>query len=284
MQSDTQNLPDDIPVLKEMVTSFAEENRRYEMENKLLREQVSLLKSKMFGRKTEKLGPGEEEAQQVLFDEPAGEAEEKALQEEPLVDVPAHTRRKKGRKPLPEDLPRVEVIHDLKEKEKVCCCGYRMKRIGQEVSEQLDIIPAKMRVIRHIRYKYACTACEGREPGAYGQDCTCARADHPEEYSGTGTAGAYLYGEVRGCGSFLPAGETVREAWGGGEPDEHVFLGHEGGRSVWAAHGYAPGRDPIGAVDQCGRDHGAGARGAGEIEYQHVVHVDLPGGPPGSPC
>ena len=163
MQSDTQNLPDDIPVLKEMVTSFAEENRRYEMENKLLREQVLLLKSKMFGRKTEKLGPGEEEAQQVLFDEPAGEAEGKDLQEEHLVDVPAHTRRKKGRKPLPEDLPRVEVIHDLKEKEKVCCCGYRMKRIGQEVSEQLDIIPAKMRVIRHIRYKYACTACEGVE-------------------------------------------------------------------------------------------------------------------------
>jgi len=171
MSSEPRNLPDDIPVLKGMVVSFAEENHRYaeenhryEMENKLLREQVLLLRSKMFGRKTEKLGPGEEEAQQVLFDESSeAVAEEEAVSEEPLVDVPAHTRRKKGRKPLPANLPRVDVIHDLADGEKVCGCGCMMERIGQEVSEQLDIIPAKMVVIRNIRYKYACKSCEGLE-------------------------------------------------------------------------------------------------------------------------
>jgi transposase len=57
----------------------------------------------------------------------------------------------------------VEVIHDLGEEEKACGCGAQMSRMGEEVSEKLDIIPAKMQVIRHIRYKYACKSCEGVE-------------------------------------------------------------------------------------------------------------------------
>ena len=77
------------------------------------------------------------------------EAEEK-------IDVPAHARRKRGRKPLPEALPRVEVVHDIDDADKICACGCELTRIGEEVSEQLDIIPAKMQVIRHIRPKYAC--------------------------------------------------------------------------------------------------------------------------------
>jgi transposase len=80
-----------------------------------------------------------------------------------VIEVPAHTRRKIGRKPLPADLPRIEVVHDLSEEEQVCGCGCMMVRIGQDTSEQLDIVPARMQVIRHIRYKYACKACEGVE-------------------------------------------------------------------------------------------------------------------------
>jgi len=64
---------------------------------------------------------------------------------------------------VPADLPRVEVIHDLEEEAKVCCCGVHLSRIGEEVSEKLDIVPAKIQVIRHIRYKYACKSCEGVE-------------------------------------------------------------------------------------------------------------------------
>jgi transposase len=80
--------------------------------------------------------------------------------------VPAHKRKKPGRKPLPEALPRVEVIHDLPEDEKVCACGSPLSKIGEEVSEKLDYIPAKLQVIRHIRYKYACKSCEGVETEA----------------------------------------------------------------------------------------------------------------------
>lgn len=62
---------------------------------------------------------------------------------------------------MPEHLPRQEVLHDISEEEKVCACGCKLSRIGEEVSEKLDIIPAKIQVIRHIRPKYSCKACEG---------------------------------------------------------------------------------------------------------------------------
>lgn len=70
---------------------------------------------------------------------------------------------KRGRRPLPADLPRIEVVHDLSDEEKICFCGCRKSCIGEEVSEQLDIIPARMQVIRNIRLKYVCKNCEGVE-------------------------------------------------------------------------------------------------------------------------
>ena len=98
--------------------------------------------------------------QLLLFDIPEVDPEA-GVEEE--VEVPAHSRKKSGRKPLPENLPRVEVVHDIAEEEKVCGCGAALERIGEEVSEKLDIIPAIIRVIRHIRPKYGCRCCEGVE-------------------------------------------------------------------------------------------------------------------------
>lgn len=154
MHSGVTKFPDDIPVLKGMLVMA-------EQENKLLREQNLLLRSKLFGRKTEKLADPEGAQQQILFDEPAKDKPEKAGAS--TIEVPAHTRRKTGRKPLPADLPRIEVIHDVSPEEKVCGCGCQKERIGEEVCEKLDIIPARIQVIRHIRPKYACKACEGVE-------------------------------------------------------------------------------------------------------------------------
>lgn len=77
------------------------------------------------------------------------------------MEVPAHTRRKPGRRPLPAHLSRVEIVHELEEADRVCPAdGQALKEIGEEVSEQLDIVPAKIRVIRRVRKKYACPACE----------------------------------------------------------------------------------------------------------------------------
>ena len=77
------------------------------------------------------------------------------------IEVSSHSRKKKGRRPLPDHLRRIEVIHDLPEEEKKCACGNEKTRMGEDVSEQLDYIPAKVQVIRHIRIKYACKNCEG---------------------------------------------------------------------------------------------------------------------------
>jgi transposase len=156
----TSTLPDNIEQLKKLA-------HHYEAENNILREKIRLLNAKLFGRKTEKKLYGIENGQQVLlFNEaeeynPPKEEMEEVIEEE--IKVPAHSRKKPGRRPLPEDLPRVDVIHDITEEEKVCDCGCIKSRIGEEVSEQLEYIPAVIRVTRNIRPKYVCKNCEGVE-------------------------------------------------------------------------------------------------------------------------
>lgn len=68
-----------------------------------------------------------------------------------------HARKKRDRKPLPATLPRVDLVHELPASERVCPHDGAMRQpIGDKVSEQLDIVPAAIRVIRHIRKQYAC--------------------------------------------------------------------------------------------------------------------------------
>ncbi|MEO5358799.1 MAG: IS66 family transposase zinc-finger binding domain-containing protein, partial [Nitrospirae bacterium YQR-1] len=149
----TDNLPDDINNLKEKI-------RVQDQHIKILEERLRLLTAKLYGRKSEKMSEQTTEQPQ-LFDEIEVSAEQASKADE--VKVPAHSRKRGGRRPLPEELPRVEQIHDISEDEKVCACGSQLSRIGEEVCEKLDIVPAKIQVIKHIRYKYACKSCEGVE-------------------------------------------------------------------------------------------------------------------------
>ncbi|MCK5921206.1 MAG: IS66 family transposase [Methylococcales bacterium] len=102
-----------------------------------------------------------------MFDEAEQSADEELdleedANEDELVTVDTHQRRRGGRKSLPADLPRVDIIHDLTEADKVCPHdGHALKEIGSQVSEQLDIIPMKIQVLRHICKQYACPCCEG---------------------------------------------------------------------------------------------------------------------------
>lgn len=129
-----------------------------------LEERIRLFQAMLFGSKSEKRKEPDPTAQQQhsLFDE-AEATIEISPEVEGIVQIPAHARKKCGRRPLPTDLPRVDVIHDLSEVEKICACGHALTRMGEEISEKLDIIPAKIQVIRHIRIKYACRVCEGVE-------------------------------------------------------------------------------------------------------------------------
>lgn len=155
MLSTFEPLPNTVAKLQQVVLSFVDQEKKHQNQINVLEEQVRFLKNKLFGRKSEKLS--EENSDQLyLFDEAEETVSGTSSEESPDEDiyVPGHNRKKKGRKALPEELPRIEVVHDLDE-EKECGCGSTMSRIGEDVSEKLDIIPAKIRVIRDIRYKYA---------------------------------------------------------------------------------------------------------------------------------
>ncbi len=172
-------LPDDVEKLKVLVANqsvlnqklqsdkqatevtnkrLSSENQRYKAKVSLLQEQLNLALARRYAASSEKISPD----QIHLFDEAEFDtvaADIEAADEE--ITVPAHTRRKSGRKKLPENLPRVEVIHTLTEEERICPHdGQQLAEIGEVVSEQLDIVPAKIQVIQHIRKKYACACGE----------------------------------------------------------------------------------------------------------------------------
>lgn len=124
-----------------------------------LEELLANLTKRHFGTSSEKSGPQQPE----LFNEAEVITEQAEAVEiaETTTTIAEHQRRKKKRISIPAELPRIEIIHDLPEAEKICPHDQtELKRIGCETHEQLDIIPAQVRVLKHIRYKYACPCCE----------------------------------------------------------------------------------------------------------------------------
>jgi transposase len=128
---------------------------------RLLEEEVRWLKGQLFGRSSERSAAPEVSPDQAhLFNEIEALAATADQATPESVAIPAHERKARGRRKLPPDLPRVEVVHDLPEGQKICAHdGTALTRIGEEVSEQLDYQPARVRVLRHIRPKYACPCC-----------------------------------------------------------------------------------------------------------------------------
>lgn len=177
-----EQLPDDPAVLKALLLAQqrafearetqqqaafkvreAELQKAFEARILELYEQVRLARGRMFGRSSEShAGQGWlfNEAEALVESAPeAGDAAALPPATETSDDTPADAGKKKARgkrKPLPVDLPRIDVIHDVPEAERTCACGTPMVEIGQDVSEQLDIVPMQVRVLRHIRKRYGC--------------------------------------------------------------------------------------------------------------------------------
>jgi len=170
------NLPDDILKLKEII-------QQQNNENKLLNEQIRLLNTRLFAKKSEKLNPYDD-FQARLFNETESIISEgpelEFVVEGNEINVPAHKRNKPGRKPIPDHFPRKENIIDISPAEKICSCGAEKSRIGEETSEKLDIIPQKVIVIRTIRPKYACRKCKGQDD----EGTVVAIAPLPESITG----------------------------------------------------------------------------------------------------
>ena len=154
------DLPKDVESLRSLALQQLDQLTEQSDRIAFLEEYIRLLKHQRFGRSSEK----SHTSQLGLFNEAectadAFDAEEAEVDE--TIAVPAHSRRKRGRRPIPAEIPRVEVLHDLSEEEKVCAeDGHRLQEIGRETSEQLEIIPAVIQVLRHVRPKYACPRCK----------------------------------------------------------------------------------------------------------------------------
>jgi transposase len=156
-------LPDDIDALKSLVADqiarneqLTTENQRYKAQILTLSEQLNLALARRYASSSEKISAD----QMRMFDEAVADVEAAPIADadDDLVIVPEHKRKKRGRKTLPEKLPRVDVVHEIPESERYCeHDGRLLAEIDEVISEQLDIIPAKVQVIRHIRKKYACS-------------------------------------------------------------------------------------------------------------------------------
>ena len=117
------------------IARLTREAERQQARLQALQEQINLLIAKRFGRSSEKLSAD----QLGLFNE--AEAAAPADPElEAIVSVPAHQRIRPGRKPLPEALPRIDVIHELPAEERICAHdGEGLVEIGEEISEQPEL-------------------------------------------------------------------------------------------------------------------------------------------------
>ena len=166
-------LPDldalDVEALKALViakhSELLEQHESTAQEIEHLKLVIEKYRRMIFGRKSEKLTAQLEQLEFRLEEletaQAADEAAQAATEATQASSTQADSKRRSrpARKPLPEDLPR-EVITHLPAHN--CCpdCGGALRQFGEDVSEQLERIPASFKVIRHVRPKFACAGCE----------------------------------------------------------------------------------------------------------------------------
>ena len=154
-------------------------------EVEFLKNENALLRRQLYGTKSEKLKAQSVKTKNdsVPTNEPVGDPQvfdeasitdvvlEENQEDEIAASVAGETsdatatnnspikKQNGARKPLPKHYPRIRIEHDLDEASKVCRCGCSLIKIGEEISERLDVIPASVRVLQHVRFKYGCKTC-----------------------------------------------------------------------------------------------------------------------------
>jgi transposase len=215
-----ERLPDDPALLKQMLVEYdariAEQHARHAAElqaavdeavteavRKAVQETTAYFLRRFYGPKNERFDP----RQLLLFglkieEMPLDEASIAEESQEELSTRRVAKRHKHGRNPLPDHLPRIDIEHDLEESQKPCpACGTLRERIGQEVSEQLEYLPASFKVLRHVRHKYCCHRCE--HDGYNPQIAAAAKPPQPIE-KGLAGPGLLAYVAVSKLGDHLP--------------------------------------------------------------------------------
>jgi len=157
MEINIKKLPKTVEELEKIILLQQQEIIAYKERYIRLLEEFKLEKSRYYGASSEK-----NIYQSDLFDEPGVEIEgELKDQLDDKIDVDGYQRKKHPiRRPIPKELPREIILHDIAEHEKLCWCGAHLVRIGEAISEQIKYIPAKLSVVQHVRLKYACKPCQ----------------------------------------------------------------------------------------------------------------------------
>jgi transposase len=143
--------------LEQQTDELTERNQKWAQQYEALKEAYLLLTHHRFGRSSEQstdmgeLFGGLETAEEKSAIETEGDS----------IEVCHHRRKKRGRKPIDENIPRIEILHDIAEEDKKCACGNDLGQIGVEVDERLQVIPEQFYVEKHVYPRYACKRCEG---------------------------------------------------------------------------------------------------------------------------
>jgi transposase len=153
-------LPEDVATLKALLLAERASAAKLAGQNEHLRAIIKELQRALFGRRSEKAAhPDQLQLALEDLEQALAQSEAEAERADATLKA-ARTRQRRGnRGALPKHLPREEIV--IEPEEQTCsCCGGEMHRIGEDVAERLDVIPAQFRVIVTRRPKYACRACE----------------------------------------------------------------------------------------------------------------------------
>jgi transposase len=187
MQLDPSQLPDDPTLLRNVIFQLLGTVERLEKKNAWLQAEVEALFRKLFRQRSEKLNPGQLELVFEAMRDLGVSPQQLERLEREVIERKSIRRGSRGRQPLPKDLPRERIEHALPEVERCCtACGQELTKIREEVTEQLDYVPASFKVIEHVRGVYACKACEE----------SIARAPKPPQAITKGVPGPGLLAQV----------------------------------------------------------------------------------------
>jgi transposase len=180
----SDQLPDDPDALKRIIAAMAQDAVAARAEIAKLRFQLARYRRVQFGRSSEQLARETEQLELAIEALEADQAEQLAAAPAVAVAIEAAAEaRKPARRPLPPHLPREEIRHRTPG---ACpACGGALRRIGEDVSETLDYVPGRFKVIRHVREKLSCRACD-----------TVVTAAAPDHAIARGRAGAGLLAHV----------------------------------------------------------------------------------------
>ncbi|MDA9544892.1 transposase, partial [Bradyrhizobium sp. CCBAU 45321] len=155
--------------LEALIAAHAAELAALKAENEKLAQRVLHLEEQLRLERLRRYAPKSETLKERIFNEAEQAAAESrddddveavAVPDTGLREAPKPAPKTRGRKPLPDDLPRQRVEHDLGEDQKDCpCCRNRMHRMGETVTEQLHV-EVKASVLQHVRFKYASRLCD----------------------------------------------------------------------------------------------------------------------------